>query len=236
MKFLRFVATYEEQPETWQGLAREPFPNFLQQKFGLPKALQEPITALTMLPKPPTSIATAEALPRIAQHIRSIGVFGPGFAAVLPKWGGLAEIAQVACRAGAVGGGVFVLGKAATAMTSEDEAQPLKLELNDGEDISTTWLCGSEEHVPPPIRISDWNASAHHLTSKAVMVISSPLSSLFPPTSEGGVMPAGAVVVAPSTNDKEPPVHISVHTSDAGECPMNQSKSTSAHNSRALVL
>ena len=39
-----------------------------------------------------------------------MGVFGPGFAAVIPKWGGSSEIAQVACRAGAVGGGVYILG------------------------------------------------------------------------------------------------------------------------------
>ncbi len=227
MKFLRFVASYEEQTETWNDSRDQSFSLFLEQKFGLPAASHEPIMALTMSTTPASSTTTGFALPRIAQHLRSIGIFGPGFGAVLPKWGGLAEIAQVACRAGAVGGGVYVLNKAIKEAAKVEQSDTIALTLDGNERVSTTWLCGSTETTrwtgcTPAVSEEDFTT-----ISRSISIVSSPLSHLFPPTSEGGVTPAGAVVVVPSPDASEPPVHILVHTSDAGECPMDQSKSSS---------
>ena len=224
MKFLRFVAAYEDQPETWHDSKEQPFPAFLEQTFGLPSASHGPILALILSAKPPASTSTGDALPRIARHLRSIGVFGPGFGAVLPKWGGLAEIAQVACRAGAVGGGVYVLNKTIRKVASDGNVT--SLELDDGEKITTSWLCGSATDLKKAAAIDEDDEVSYNVTSKSISVISSPLATLFPTTTEGGVTPVGAVVVKPADNDDEPPVNILVHTSDAGECPMNQSKSS----------
>lgn len=225
MKFLRFVASYEEQAETWQDCKELPFPTFLEQKFSLPPASHGPILALTLSSEAPELTSTETALPRIARYLRSIGVLGPGFGAVLPKWGGLAEIAQVACRACAVGGGVYVLNKSIKDMERKGEDGVISLQLDDGEKVSTTWLCGQKEDLPLSSSASERDEQSTTTVSRSISIISSPLASLFPPTSEGGVTPAGAVVVVPSTNQNEQPVHILVHTSDAGECPMNQSKS-----------
>lgn len=227
MKFLRFVADYEEKTEVWQDDKDTPFPTFLQNKFGLPHASLPPILALTMSERPPSETNTELALSRIARHARSIGAFGPGFGAVLPKWGGLAEIAQVACRACAVGGGVYVLGKAVKGLSHEEGDLPITLELDDAEKVTTKWLVS-----PKSTSASETSKPASSMdcisTSKSISVISSPLPTLFPPTSEGGVTPAGAVVVSPAASNSEPPIHVFAHTSEAGECPSGQCESQSS--------
>lgn len=221
MKFLRFVAEYEEKLEIWQDEKNTPFPAFLERKFGLPQASLAPILALTVSESAPSETSTEVALSRIARHARSIGTFGPGFGAVLPKWGGLAEITQVACRACAVGGGVYVLGKRVESVSQPDGDNPMALELDGGEKITTRWLATS---TTPTLDAKEPASGASDLVrnSKSISIVSASLPTLFPPTSEGGVNPAGAVIVQPSTSDIEPPVYIFAHTSEAGECPSDQ--------------
>lgn len=235
MKFLRFVGNYEDQPEIWQDFQDKPFSAFLRQKFALPAESHGMIMALTLSSESLGSTTTHSALPRMARYLRSIGVLGPGFGAVMPKWGGLAEIAQVCCRACAVGGGVYVLNKAIKAIGTRNDSGPINLELADGEKVSTTWLCFNRGDLTPGVSGLDDEESQATLLSRSVSVVSSPLKSLFPPTSEGGVVPAGAVVVVPGASTQDPPVHLFVHTADAGECPMTQSKSTSRFYSTSLV-
>ncbi|KAF2764208.1 FAD/NAD(P)-binding domain-containing protein [Teratosphaeria nubilosa] len=219
MQFLRYVVTYQEQ-EDWEQKKSLSFTQELENTFGLPAASHGPLLALALPSKLSKEMSMQEVLPRIAQHLRSIGVLGPGFSAVLPKWGGLAEIVQVACRACAVGGGVYVLGKGVKAATQTFKDQ-LSLELSGGEKVTTKWLVGSAEDVPPAVHEASSAATTVTETTKSISIVSSALSSLFPPTFEGGLKPEGAVVVVESTNDM-PPVHIFVHTSDAGECPSGQ--------------
>lgn len=217
VKFLRFVQTCEEQSEVWSPDAETPFSDFLQQKFGLPQSSHGALLALTLRSDPSEKISTGFALPKISQHLRSIGVFGAGFGAVLPKWGGLAEIAQVACRAGAVGGGVYVLKKGIKSKTILPDGK-IEMVLSDDEKISTSWLVGCSDEIPME--------STHTCTdglTKGIFVVASSMGTLFPPTSEGGVIPAGAVVASPSGDAKSPPVHIVAHSQDSGECPASQS-------------
>jgi len=219
VKFLRFVQTYEEQSEVWNSDAETPFTDFLQQKFGLPPSSHGALLALTLGSGPSAHVNTATALPKISRHLRSIGVFGAGFGAVLPKWGGLAEIAQVACRGGAVGGGVYVLKKGIESCSSLADGIT-ELVLSEGEKITTSWLVGSPDDIPAK--------SSHAVTnglSKGIFIVTPALATLFPPTSEGGVTPAGAVVAIPSGDPEGPPVHIIAHSHESGECPSSQSKS-----------
>ncbi|KAM0700731.1 hypothetical protein Q7P35_012452 [Cladosporium inversicolor] len=217
VKFLRFVQTYEEQSEVWSPDAETPFTDFLQRKFGLPPSSHGALLALTLGSGPSAQVTTVVALPRISRHLRSIGVFGPGFGAVLPKWGGLAEIAQVACRAGAVGGGVYVLKKGIKSCSSPGDGTT-ELVLSEGEKISTSWLVGCPDDIPaqPPHIITDG-------LTKGIFIVAPALATLFPPTSEGGVTPAGAVIAIPSGDPESPPVHIIAHSHESGECPSSQS-------------
>ncbi|KKY14716.1 putative rab geranylgeranyl transferase escort protein [Diplodia seriata] len=121
MKFLRFVGDYESQEEVWLDYRAVSFADFLSDHFKIPKDMHGPLLALTLSLETPEKTTTEYALPRIANHLRSIGVFGPGFACVIPKWGGLAEISQVACRAQAVGGGIYVLGQGVTSVNTDPD-------------------------------------------------------------------------------------------------------------------
>lgn len=220
MKFLRFVVNYDEQLETWQDDRTKEFSTFLQDKFGLPSSSHAPILALTLSDRPTQEISVEYALPRVARHLSSIGMLGPGFGAVLPKWGGLAEIAQVACRACAVGGGVYVLGRGIIDVQSDDDFN-LRVELSDGQKVTTKWLAGLQQDLPGTAPNTAETTSLMK-TSNTISVVSSSLNSLFPRTSEGGVTPAGAVVMVKPAGETESTIHIFVHSSESGECPPGQ--------------
>lgn len=229
MKFLRFISEYKEQTEVWEEHKNQPFPTFLTEQFKIPFTLHAPLLALALSRNSADKTTTGFALPRIARHLRSIGVYGPGFGAVLPKWGGLSEIIQVACRSCAVGGGVYVLGKGvsdiAVTDTPSSEDGPLTLHLKDGERVTARYVvqAGREQD------------SSDASCSKSITIVSSALQSLFPPLAEGAPTPASSVVVFPSGSlsldsfedtVELPPVYVFIHSSDTGECPSGQSKFT----------
>ncbi|KAF1991670.1 hypothetical protein K402DRAFT_409784 [Aulographum hederae CBS 113979] len=259
MKFLKFIGDYENEPDVWESQSEKSFPDFLVDQFKIPAILHDLLLALTLSPNPPKTTSTAYALPRIARHLRSIGVFGRGFGAVIPKWGGLAEITQVACRAGAVGGGVYVLGKGlsvmadsikSTTIADEDGANSrpgLAVNLEGDDTVNTKFIAGDGCGLPTTREPEDQNAKypERQTASRSISVVSSPLASLLPLVSEDGPPPAAATIIFPGSctfgEDKPdmPPVYISVHSSDTGECPVGQSvlyASTSSDGPRAFEL
>ena len=218
MKFLKFVLDYESSPqlETWEPHADAPLAHLLQQEFKMDAELQTYIITLTL--SLDGRISTRDGLAAIRRHLSSMSVYGPGFAALYPKWGGLSEIAQVSCRAGAVGGAVYMLGNGIKETKSVDDE--VRLELTSGDTVKTRMLVRADESP------SDQNG-----ISRLVAVIGSPLKTLFEPLVEGAPRPAVAVVAFPagslSTVDgtaSEYPVYLSAHSSDTGECPVGQSK------------
>ena len=254
MKFLKLATDTESHATLLEAWGSKPFPDFLESHLGIPPRLQAPLLALTTSPHPPAKTRTSYALPRIHRHLTSVGIFGPGFGSVIPKWGGLAEIAQVACRASAVGGGVYVLKKGFD--MSEDlrqspfgtgeaplgeESQLSTVRLEGGEDIKTNWIVGSTWDLPSQFGADNIEYATPVYLSRSINIISSPLSQLFPPPAEGAPPPAGAIVVFPtgslelenetlepqSPTDGLPPVYLMIHSSDTGECPVGQCKSGS---------
>jgi RAB protein geranylgeranyltransferase component A len=146
-------------------------------------------------------------------------VFGPGFGAVVPKWGGGAEIAQVACRAGAVGGGVYVLGTGIE--SSRKNSDEVEVVLSNGETVKTKHLALSPE-TEPQLTVDA------KVVSKIIAVISSPLTSLFESTTEGSPLAAVSVIVFPPTtldiedHAQTHPIYIMAHSGETGECPAGQ--------------
>ncbi|KPM37899.1 hypothetical protein AK830_g8669 [Neonectria ditissima] len=224
MKFLKFVLDFdsETQTEVWQSHANEPLDGFLACHFKLDSSLQSYIITLTL--SQDGKISVKDGLTTIHRHLTSMGVFGPGFAAVYPKWGGLSEVAQVGCRAAAVGGAVYMLGtgiKEVRKAQSEDaqaEAN-LELELTNDMVVKTKRL----------VRGSERSTAQSQRTSRLTAVTKSDLSSLFELQTEGAPIPAVAVVAFPagsvSSEDGKPsdcPVYALVHSSDTGECPSGQ--------------
>ena len=248
MKFLKLATDTEAQSSILEAWGSKPFPEFLESHLGIPSRLQGPLLALTMSPYPPAKTLTSYALPRIHRHLTSVGMFGPGFGSVIPKWGGLAEIAQVACRAGAVGGGVYVLNKGfdtnenidQPAFCEDQSSRPSTVRLEGGEDVKTDWIVGSTSSLPSQFKADVVEHSTPVYVSRSIAIISSPLSQLFPPPAEGAPPPAGAVVVfptgslelesehneTPTSTEDLPPVYLMIHSSDTGECPNGQCKCT----------
>lgn len=225
MKFLKFVVDYdnEDQIRIWQPHADEPLTAFLQREFSLNTELQTYIIVLTL--SLDGTINTRDGLAAIQRHLSSMGMFGPGFAAVYPKWGGLSEITQVACRAGAVGGGVYMLGTDVKDVKepSEGSSEEVFLDLTNGDSVKTRMLVRGAEHKE--------RADNSQRVSRLVAVIGSPMPMLFETSVEGAPTPAVAVVACPAgsmqNHDGEVsqyPVYLLAHSADSGECPVGQCK------------
>ena len=244
MNFLRLATDMEAQAPVLQEWGERSFEDFLNLYCGIVPQLQPVLHALTLSPTPSGKTQTSYALARIYRHLTSIGVFGPGFGSVTPKWGGIAEIAQVACRAGAVGGGVYVLNKGVEEIeflqgsdlpghgeNQSGELYTSTLRLQGGQKIKTNWLAGRQDDLPTRT-VSSTDAGDTFIT-RMISIVSSPLINLFPTITDGTPSPSGTVVVFPtgtinnvsvnSTADV-PPVHLIIHSSDTGECPMGQCK------------
>ncbi|KAI8953373.1 rab protein geranylgeranyltransferase component A [Xylaria longipes] len=219
MKFLKFVIDYDsdEQKPIWQDKANKPLSEYLVDKFKLDESLRDYILALTLTLD--GKVTVKDGLATIHRHLSSIGLFGPGFCAVYPKWGGISEIAQVGCRAGAVGGGIYMLDTQASIIENCSGSE-VSLKLSNEVSIRTTALISSQQTCSATSRI----------IARLVAVINSPLESLFEILAEGAPAPAVVVVAFPPgslSNTSQPgldvPVYASVHSSDAGECPSGQS-------------
>ena len=228
MKFLRFISQYEQSDSTSQPWASRPLATFLTDFFEIPASLHDFLYALTMLLDYPENITTETAMDCFRRHVTSMGVFGPGFPAVVPRWGGMSEVAQVACRACAVGGGVYVLGKSIEWAKGEetdgkgshshkDDSTKAKgsLRLSSGEKITTRWLIGSKVTLPRIVKNSNSpdatapviynendddskNARTKQVLSRSVSIVSSSLATYLAHRVEGAPAPAVAVVYFPA--------------------------------------
>jgi len=247
MKILRFIMDFENQTETWESYNDRPFSDFLSEHFKLPPSLHDMLIALTLTPFPPSQTTTNFALPRIARHLRSTGRLGPGFSSIIPRWGGVSELVQVACRAAAVGGAVYVLDKDIVSgegpnMTEENPTPAaldhVTLELEKGDTVTARWVVGTDDDFETLTDTTDYEqalaAEMPHAFTRSISIVSSPFKSLFP-IIEGAQPPAGSVVVFPSRSitppegltigrEELPPVYFILHSSDTGECPAGQSK------------
>ena len=228
MKFLRFVLQEDAQVENaLDTVSEQALDDALKSRFKLSATLEAPILALALSPRPANSINLDEATARIQRHMRSVGYFGPGFGAVLAKYGGNAEVSQVACRAQAVGGGTYLLGHGVEAIDSlSDPGAPIKVRLSDGTEIKSRWIVGGRDDLPRQNRPqSRGDDSLQISTVHSIDVVSDPLKHLFPATSENGPVPAVVVILVRDETDADSaPIYLQVHSEDTGECPSGQCK------------
>ncbi|KAH8169804.1 GDP dissociation inhibitor domain-containing protein [Sarocladium implicatum] len=224
MKFLKFVLDFESKSntETWRPQATHPMKDFLASEFKLDESLRAYVIALTL--STDGKISVEDGLRAIHRHMTSIGIFGAGFAAVYPKWGGLSEIAQVGCRALAVGGAVYMLGtgiKDVSEKTSNDESDSTQLEIRLDNEITVR----SRRLVKSTGQRSPDSQCLRRLT----VIIDSKLPSLFETVVEGAPPSAVAVVAFPQgsihVEDSmfDYPIYAMAHSSITGECPNGQS-------------
>jgi len=229
IKFLKFVLEHDTEPNlsAWLPHSDVELAAFLagpEAGFRLDQDLRAYIVSMTLTTDGRVSVA--DGLRVLHTHLTSMGMFGPGFAAVYPKWGGSSEIAQMACRAGAVGGAVYMLGTGVRDFKSAGAESGVQVTLADGLDLQTKLLVRSSERVetapdalPPP-------------AARLTVVVDDPLPSLFEAVVEGSPTPAVAIVAFPQhtladdDGNKFPfPIYALAHSSETGECPAGQSES-----------
>ena len=225
ISFLRTIRDPDEQSKILQEHGSESLSNYLTTRHKLAEPLQSAVNALTLSPTPAAQTTVAYALPRIARHLASIGVFGPGFGAVIPKWGGLSELSQVACRAQAVGGGTYMLGKGIDKISHSENEYKLAT-LDTDTQIQSKFICGRREDFRPGL-----NDSGDRITeARTVSIVSANFDDLFASASDGGPRPSVAVVCFPSGSlevdgsTSISPAYLMVHSSETGECPIGQCK------------
>lgn len=215
MKFLKFVLQYNTEANTpiWAARADEALTEFLHSEFRLDENLRAYVVTLTL--SQTSDISVRDGLAAINRHLTSTGVFGAGFAALYPKWGGGSEIAQVACRAGAVGGTVYMLGTDTKSIRQDETSGELEIELSNDVTVKSRTLVRGDAGETPSGTVA-----------RLVAVVDSPLVSLFEAVLEGSPTPTVAVVAFPvgSVEGEEHPVYVMAHSSDTGECPAGQSK------------
>ncbi|RDA92675.1 hypothetical protein CP533_3719 [Ophiocordyceps camponoti-saundersi (nom. inval.)] len=221
IKFLKFVVEYDAAPQTdlWKPKADEPLASFLESEFGLDGELISYVVILTL--SLDANISVEAGLAAIHRHLTSMGTFGPGFAAVYPKWGGMSELAQVGCRAGAVGGAVYVLG------TGVSKSQPHTGSEDAG--VEVTLSSGVTVKTGALIESSNRRSGTSVGVSRLVVVVDSSFPSLFEPAVEDTPTPCVTVVgfpsgsiVASDNTTSVTPTFAMVHSSDTGECPVGQ--------------
>lgn len=164
MKFLRYVLQEEEdQSSTVPDDSQISLQAALTTRFKISESLQAPLQALALSPLPASLTRFDTALTRIRRHMRSMGYFGPGFGAVVAKYGGNSELSQVACRAGAVGGSIYLLGHQLMGLTTIKDTTPTNTDtdkkdpgqetliesvLPDGTRIKSRLVVGSSDDLP----------------------------------------------------------------------------------------
>jgi RAB protein geranylgeranyltransferase component A len=241
MKFLKLAADADAQLAIIEEWGNTSFQRFLDLQYGIPSRLQSALHALTLSPTSLDETLTSYAIPRITRHLTSIGVFGPGFGSVIPKWGGIAEVAQVACRAGAVGGGVYVLDQGIVEITKprsdgQDTDVRYIVRLRSGEEVRSSWVAGCEQDIPMPPNIN--HASGSVAAARSISIVSSNLAMLFPSPADGAPPPAVALVVFAAgslnsgplpSNINDQPIYLVIHSSETGECPTGQCELSAGH-------
>ncbi|KAF1978007.1 rab proteins geranylgeranyltransferase component A [Bimuria novae-zelandiae CBS 107.79] len=206
IKITRFVMEYENDvaKSQWEPYRLLPFTAFLSAVFKPQPELLAPLFALTMSSESPESLTTEAALPRLARHIRSLQGRHGNWPALIPKYGGLDEFCQLACRACAVGGGVYVLEKGLS--TSAGSVSTVRIPVETPQEGYSAGEDGSDAHKDPAaadasatgqprvkLQLQDGEAitarwvvgeSSPDQTPdpncKSISIVSSPLSTLFP--------------------------------------------------------
>ncbi|EPQ62605.1 Bgt-4613 [Blumeria graminis f. sp. tritici] len=237
MRFLKSMLNDEELSQHCQDFGQQTLDEYLDKRFELPLYLRQVIAAITLTLNPIHKTSVEWAIPRISRYLKSFGAFGPGFNAVVPKWGGCAEIAQVACRACAVGGGVYMLDTTIQSINppEEDRDGLKKILLSNGSAIS----------VKNVVTNTGQFSEANMTVSKIVAVVPSSLDSLFNTSIDIAPVPAVCLVVFPPESIETQgitnslPIYITIHSSGTGECPTDQcvlyGTTIASENSKALL-
>ncbi|TFK64701.1 FAD/NAD(P)-binding domain-containing protein [Pluteus cervinus] len=183
MRFLMFAAGDFERKGELDGKADMPFYEFLQSVFALDDDIATAITyslAFCTTPLEPT----LSALQRLNKYLRSTGRYGAS-PFLIGQYGGIGEVAQGFCRAAAVSGGVYILGRNVSSISRaspeigrkysihlEDMPEPLYCDLIiSSQSLIPVNLLEDAKHIPP----SQPSNSTFSAVARGIAIIDRPL-------------------------------------------------------------
>ncbi|CAA7259504.1 unnamed protein product [Cyclocybe aegerita] len=170
MRFLTFAAGDLEGRQELEGKRDTPFVEFLKTTFTLSDEIAN-VIAYSLAYCMSATEPTFPTLRRLQQYLRSAGRYGPS-PFLIGHYGCLGDIAQGFCRAAAVSGAVYILGRKVTNISrafltkteekddfpsSSDEKEKLAFNYNiDLEDFPDTLSCNliisSPTYIPSALR------------------------------------------------------------------------------------
>ncbi|PPQ70130.1 hypothetical protein CVT24_003877 [Panaeolus cyanescens] len=186
MRFLTFASGEFEGKQELEGKEDLPFPEFLSTGFSLNENICSVISyALAFCLSPDD--ATLPALKRLRHYLRSSGRYGPS-PFLIGHYGGTGDIAQGFCRASAVSGGVYILGRDITGIapiSSDPNGFNYAITLSDFPDtISTRLVITSPSNSPLPVGVTPRQLSRTsaqvsniHCMARGILILDRPLAS-----------------------------------------------------------
>ncbi|BFZ61357.1 Rab proteins geranylgeranyltransferase component A [Saitoella coloradoensis] len=208
MKFLKFAIDYdnEEIRRIWEGKSEQALPVFLAAPpFSLSPVLVSSITYAIALAASPEALCVQDALPLIHRHLTSLGIYG-AFPTMVPMYGGGGELSQAFCRAAAVKGATYVLGKRTVSQNATEEG--VEVAFDSGETVKCGTYVGS---------VSGLTGYEDSVTLRKVFVVKGDCKALVP-TGDAAI-----VAFPPGTlGQHAQSVIAQIHGSGTGECPNGQ--------------
>ncbi|KAK6533272.1 Rab proteins geranylgeranyltransferase component A [Orbilia ellipsospora] len=247
VRALKSILGLEGSPSANSSAHQSSLKDYLEQpSFRLPNQTIAAFASLTLRHDRLSEIPFEEAERDIRRHFGSIGRFGPGFAAVVSRYGSGSELVQVFCRAAAVtGNAIYMLentiisiqGRAPRPNWKAEEghksaentrSQGFQLRLQSGDLVWAENLIATKHNLPiDTTPLGDLPVSiAEDAFWTSLYIVSNPLRSIFrtnePPAPAGVVVyiPSGSLAEDESRNSY--PIYICIHSSETGECPDGQ--------------
>jgi RAB protein geranylgeranyltransferase component A len=190
-------------------------------EYNLPLPLRNVIQyAIALLPTPENPVA--EAVPAIRRHLNGFGVYGQ-FPIIVPLYGGGGELCQAFCRAAAVMGATYILGREIKKISKdslEEYSFTVKFDVPLEEELSTVrsrWVVRPAASVGESAPVGESVGS-----TRRIAVFEGLLDGLF--GGDGVHVDAALVVVPPGTvrEEQHMPIQMIVHGGGVGECPVGQ--------------
>lgn len=238
MKFLQFVADpsapYTENETLYKPNAACPFSLFLGEAFKLPQHLVQAVMYGIAL-CPTDDEPTEPALRRLQTHLRSVGRYGNA-AYLVPQYGGAGEIAQGYCRAAAVHGATFILGKPIEELKIHADGTPaaiLKLQDID-ETFTADAVLGEDELLPAELGAGLGKNPADTLVVQGILVLDRGVRFAPPATEAPG--PGGEKVedeAAPTPTPTDEPVETGLIVFSPGSLPLADGEAASSSSPTA---
>lgn len=185
-------------------------------EYNLPLDLRNTIQyAIALSPTP--EMGSSDAMLAIRRHLTGFGVYG-AFPIIVPLHGGGGELSQAFCRAAAVKGTTYILGRDIQRMSTDNTNEyPVTVDF----DVAKT------EDLPSiqcknVVRLARPSHSDCVEITRTITVVEGIFESLF--VSETQSSDSVLIIIPPGTvrQEQQMPIQMIVHGGGIGECPVGQ--------------